>query len=112
MIRLHYLWAINYVFRITEVTGVFLNCEVTNFDRCLYKQEQEDDLDLDSSGAVYDRGLVRITSIPTVQWGMRCLAIDIDAGTSYTLSVTLNYVDGTDNYPVFRERIYPNGPSM
>ena len=94
------------------MTGVFLNCKVTNFDRCLYKQEQEDDLDLDSSGAVYDRGLVRITSIPTVQWGIRCLAIDIDAGTSYTLSVTLNYVDGTDNYPVFRERIYPSGPSM
>ena len=94
------------------MTGVFLNCEVTNFDRCLYKQEQEDDLDLDTSGAVYERGLVRITSIPTVQWGLRCLAIDIDAGTSYTLSVTLNFVDGTDNYPVFRERIYPNGPSM
>ena len=111
MIRLHYLW-LKLWLRITEVTGVFLNCEVTNFDRCLYKQEQEDDLDLDSSGAVYDRGLVRITSIPTVQWGMRCLAIDIDAGTSYTLSVTINYVDGTDNYPVFRERIYPNGPSM
>ena len=92
----------NFILRISEVTGVFLNL----------KQEQEDNLDLDTIGSIYERGLVRITSIPTVQLGMRCLAIDIDAGTSYTLSVTLNFVDGTDNYPVFRERIYPNGPSM
>ena len=78
----------------------------------MYKQNEDDDFDLDTSGSLYERGLVKITSIPTVQWGLRCLSIDIDAGTSYTLSVTLNFIDGADNYPIFRERIYPSGPAM
>ena len=93
----------------SEVTGVFLNCDMQiekDFERCYYKQAKDDDLDFDRDASLYERGLVRISSMPTHQWGKRCLNISIQAWNSFTISVMVDIIDGA-NLPVFRERIYP-----
>ena len=95
---------------VTEVTGVFLNCQVSNIDRCLFEQLSDDDFDFDESGAIYERGLARLKTIPTYQWGQRCWKIEIESQTSFTVSVTADYIDGATNVPVYRERIYPTEP--
>ena len=47
-------------FRMTEATGVFLNCEVTNFDRCLWQHQSDTELTFDETGSVYQRGKGKI----------------------------------------------------
>ena len=49
-------------FRVTEATGVFLNCEVTNFDRCLWQHQSDTELTFDESGSIYSRGKAHIKS--------------------------------------------------
>ena len=66
---------------------MFLDCDTSDFERCLFHQSQDDDLDFDGNGALYERGMARIVSMPTHQWGKRCLLIYVEASTSVTISV-------------------------
>jgi len=99
---------------ISEVTGVFLECDPhagpNGFDSCLFKQDQDDDLDFDENGIIHERGLASVTSMPTWQWGERCLRVTIQAEASFTLSLSgrlINEGDGTTIIPWYRQRMYP-----
>ena len=41
--------SMQFSFMVSEVTGVFMDCDITegSFDSCLYRQDSEDDLDFD-----------------------------------------------------------------
>ena len=78
--KLHELlheWFLKTYKRVEEATGVWLECDTqaTDFDRCLFHQAADDNLDYDRNGIVTERGLVRIYSPPQHQWGSRCLSI-------------------------------------
>lgn len=70
-------WFLKTYKRVEEATGVWLECDTqaTDFDRCLFHQADDDNLDYDRNGVVTERGLVRIYSPPQHQWGSRCLSI-------------------------------------
>ena len=100
---------VQFSFGLTDVTGVWLECDISeqSFHRCFYQQDQDDDLDFDVDGKLYARGLARLKSMPLHQWGKRCLHLTIEASTSFTVSATVDLVDGSDGVPIFRERFFP-----
>ena len=89
--------------RVEEATGVWLECDTsaTEFDRCLFHQAADDNLDYDQNGFVSERGLVRIYSPPQHQWGSRCLSIRFKTSTSITVAVSGTYVDEGQGYTTF-----------
>lgn len=101
-------------FMVTEVTAVFMDCDVSEgpFYHCLYHQDSDDDQDFDSKGELHTRGLAKLRTIPTYQWGERCLAINIKASASFTLSIAGEFLNeeifqkGT-TIPWYRQRVYP-----
>ena len=86
-------------FRVEEVTGVWFDCDtnIDSFDRCLFHQAIDDNLNYDSSGTISRRGSVKISTPPQHTWGSKCLSIRIKASASFTINVF-----GTDS----QNRIY------
>ena len=72
------------------MTGVWLDCDTqaSDFDRCLFHQAVDDDLDFDRRGIISKKGLVRIYSPPQHQWGPRCLSIRLRTSSKITLGVS------------------------
>ena len=85
-------------FRFEETTGVWLDCDTqsNNFDRCLFHQALDDDMDFDHEGMVSKNGSVRIFSPPQYQWGPRCLSIRVKTSTKITLSVYGTFAENSN----------------
>ena len=84
---------------ISEATGKWLECdmaEVDEYDRCLMKQEYDDDLNIESDGSITGRGTAKVTSIPHSQYGERCLSVTISTATSITFAITGEILSGTE----------------
>ena len=86
-------------FRVNEVTGVWFDCDtqIDSFDRCLFHQAIDDNLNYDSSGTISRRGSVKISTPPQHTWGSKCLSIRIKASASFTINVF-----GTDSGRIYR----------
>ena len=104
------------MFRFDEITGVWLECDTqaNDFDRCLFHQAVDDDLDFDQQGEISKKGSVRIYSPPQHQWGKRCLSIRIKTSSKITLSVSGTFYDATSksmdylNQTYYEETIEPS----
>ena len=105
---------VKFTFGVTDVTGVWLECDLSadSFERCFYQQDTNDDLNFDSDGALYKRGLARIKSMPMHQWGKRCLQLTLQASTSFTVSSFVDLVEEESQIPIFRQRFYPITPEQ
>ena len=86
------------IFRVEEITGVWMGCDTNEnpFDRCLFHQAHDDDGDFDQQGVFAKKGVARIYSVPQHQWGPRCLSIRLQSSSVFTLSVYGSYLE-TDN---------------
>ena len=88
--------------------------QANDFDRCLFHQAVDDDLDLDQQGEISKKGSVRIYSPPQHQWGKRCLSIRIKTSSKITLSVSGTFYDATSksldylNQTYYEETIEPS----
>ena len=102
------------MFRFDEITGVWLDCDTqaNDFDRCLFHQAVDDDMDFDQQGIISKKGAVRIYSTPQHQWGQRCLSIRIRTSSKITLSVIGSFSEATSpnflNQTYLEETIEPN----
>ena len=87
---------------IADVTGKWLECdmaEVGDYSRCLMKQEYDDDLNIDSDGSIRGRGIARVTSVPHLQYGERCLSVKIATNTSTTFTIKGEFLTGSEAGP-------------
>ena len=88
--------------------------QANDFDRCLFHQAVDDDLDFDQQGIISKKGLVRIHSIPQHQFGPRCLSIRVKTSSKITLSVFGTYSKASSssnnilNETYHEETIEPN----
>ena len=82
------------MFRVEEITGVWMECDTNknSFDRCLFHQSSDDDGDFDQDGVFAKKGAVKIHSVPQHQWGPRCLSIRLQSYSVFTLSVHGSYI--------------------
>ena len=65
-------------------------------------------------GMISERGIARIFTIPTWQWGERCLLVNIKASASFTLSIAGELMEQDTKGPIipwYRERQYPTEPT-
>ena len=81
------------------MTGVWFDCDtqIDSFDRCLFHQAIDDNMNYDSSGTISRRGSVKISTPPQHTWGSKCLSIRIKASASFTINVF-----GTDSGSIYR----------
>ena len=88
--------------------------QANDFDRCLFHQAGDDDLDFDQQGISSKKGLVRIHSIPQHQFGPRCLSIRVKTSSKITLSVLGSFFkasslsNNTLNETYYEETVKPN----
>ena len=102
-------------FRVSEVTGVFLDCEPNGrFDGCMFHQPDDETLKWNQNGQLEERGIARLMSPPMTQWGPRCLVIKLEASTSITLAVSGMVLVNEETeeefeVPYERHRVFPTG---
>ena len=98
------------IFRIEEVTGVWMDCDtnIDAFDRCLFHQATDDDFDFDQNGVFSKKGSVKIKSVRQHQWGPRCLSLRIQAEMKITVNVIGSIEDheALDNTTSVRKSYY------